>query len=96
MINALEAIRQAEEALKNSLVAADAKHGDPKPLLAEAVRQLDDAARVLAGGGLHPVAVIALNKASRFSEEAAGSAYSKEKVQNALKETANARNDIVE
>lgn len=96
VINALEAIRQADEALKNSLMASDSKHVDPKPILAEAVRQLEAGAVVLAGGGLHPIAVIALNKARRFAEEAAGSAYSKENVQNAIREAANARNDLVE
>ena len=96
VINALEAIRQGDEGLKNSLAVADAKHGDPQPLLAEAVRQLDAGAGVLAGGGLHPLAVLALNRASRFARNAAGSAYNKEDVQNALREAANARMELVE
>jgi hypothetical protein len=96
VVNALESIRQADNALKNSLIASDSKHTDPKPLLDEAVRQLASAARVLACGGLHPNAVIALDKARRFAEAAAGSAYSKENVQYAIREGANARNDLVE
>ena len=96
VLSALEAIRQADEALRNSLAVADAKHGDPKPILREAIRQLDTGVGVLSEGGIHPDAVIALLKARKFTEEAAELEHVKENVQNAIREAANARHDIVE
>jgi hypothetical protein len=86
VINALEAIRQAREALKNSLVAADAAHGDPKPLLAEALRQLDTGIGVLSCAGLHPQAVIALTRARNLVAEASGASYGSDPIRNALKD----------
>jgi hypothetical protein len=67
VINALEDIRESRVELEESL---DAKDVDAKEALEEAADEIEDAARGLENGGLHPDAVKHLHEASRLAEKA--------------------------
>ena len=74
VINALENIRQAGEALETVRAPGYLQPERGAKLLRRAAKETGDAAGVLAGAGLHPDAVERLHEAKRLAERAAGSA----------------------
>ena len=69
-INALENIRQSIEFLNSFANRKFLGNEEFEQLLGRAIQETDDAIQVLAGGGLHPVAVAHLREARRLTEEA--------------------------
>jgi mono/diheme cytochrome c family protein len=96
VINAIENIRQAGELLADSRFDPPPRREKAAVLLRRARAENADAIRVLAGGGLHPDAVTALQAAQRHIERAAeGSRPSRGAVDDALAEQARARDALV-
>jgi hypothetical protein len=77
VLNALENIRQAVELLESSAAKGVFDRAGARPLLERAIRETDDAIRVLGGGGLHPDAVGHLEAAKRLARRAAGGFFSR-------------------
>ncbi len=75
VINALENARAATELLEDAAATGFFEGARAKPALLGAVAEIEDAAVVLAGGGLHPRAVAFLNKAANRAAKAAGSPF---------------------
>ncbi|MFI5404003.1 MAG: hypothetical protein ACHQ1G_13775, partial [Planctomycetota bacterium] len=92
VINALEDMRESRVELEESL---DAKSKEAAEALEEAVDELEDAARVLENGGLHPEAAMHLHEASRLAEQALRSSRRKN-TERALRELELARGTMVE
>lgn len=97
VINALENSRQAVQLLEESVRQPPPRAEDPKDLLRRARRETDDAARVLAGGGLHPRAVAQFQEALKLIDRA-GSHFSPDRylVNDAIRAHGLARGDLVE
>ncbi len=80
VLNALENIRQAIELLESSAGKGIFDRAGARPLLERAIRETDDALRVLAGGGLHPDAVGHLEASKRLAQRAAGGLLSRRRL----------------
>jgi cytochrome c peroxidase len=97
VINALDNIRQATEALEGvrGLGFFDRERG--RVLLDRAAHQTEDASAVLSGAGLHPDAVIQLAEARRLIDRAHASIFNRRgRVRQALAAEARARDLMVE
>ncbi len=92
VINALENIRAAEAMLARAIETDRRADFDNLRL---AIDEIDDAILVLAGGGLHPSAVIDLRQARALTGRA-GERYSKSTAQEAIDTLDSARNDMIE
>ena len=77
VINALENIRQSIELLTQSEALGFFEGARAKLLLMRATNETRDATAVLAGAGLHPLAVAQLNEARRLAERAADSFFNR-------------------
>lgn len=96
VINALENIRQSVELLRLAEGAGFAQHEEAKRALRRAAAETRDSIGVLAGGGLHPEAVAALQRALRLTEKAARSAFTRdERIREAIAAQAQARAELV-
>jgi hypothetical protein len=97
VINALENSRQAMQLLEDSVRQPPPRAEDPKDLLRRARVETDDAARVLASGGLHPHAVLHFEEALKLIDRAA-SYHSPDRaaVDGAIRAHSLARGDLVE
>jgi mono/diheme cytochrome c family protein len=97
VINALENIRVSLEKLDASTRKEGSRRKEDRELLDQAAQETDDAIEVLAGGGLHPEAVVHLRKASSLTEEAARSWLSRRRLtEQAIEELKKARAALVE
>ncbi len=99
VINALENIRQSHELLEAGIFVKNLPQEDPDNLLPRATDEIGDAIDVLAGGGLHPVAVQHLRRADQLVRQAAGEhgfSTMKNLVQQAMEELDKARDDMLE
>ncbi len=95
VINVLENIRQSIELLETS--GAVSSSTERARLLARAIRETDDSARVLRGGGLHAEAVAHLQEARRLADKAGRSAFLGRKYsEEAIREQKKARAFLVE
>jgi hypothetical protein len=96
VLNAIENIRQSNELLGASVMQPPPRRENPRDLLRRALRVTEGAARVLAGGGLHPQAVIQLQAAQRHIERAAAYAEPPHSIiDDALRAQAIARAELV-
>jgi hypothetical protein len=96
VINALENSRQAVQMLEDSVRQPPPRGEDARDLLRRARRETEDAARVLAGGGLHPRAVTQFQEALKLVDKAA-SYHSPDRaaVDGAIRAHGLARGDLV-
>jgi len=96
VINALENIRQSIELLRVAEGAGFSKHEEAKRALRRAAAETRDSIKVLAGGGLHPEAVAALERALRLTEKAARGALTRdERIREAIAAQEKARAELV-
>ncbi|MCI0435933.1 MAG: hypothetical protein L0271_20170 [Gemmatimonadetes bacterium] len=93
VINALENIRQTLAYLQESRSATESRADRQLRLARE---ETEDAIRVLAGGGLHPAAVLTLRTASRAIAEAAARRNRGRQVEEALRALESARSELVQ
>ena len=70
VVNALENVRQSTEILETSVTKGLFEYEEAKRLLLEGAAEIEDAASVLRGGGLHPEAVSHLRESERLAKEA--------------------------
>lgn len=97
VINALENIRQSLESLEARLAVPFSEPERSKELLRQAERETGDSIRVLEGGGLHPEAVIHLEKAKRLTRKAIRSVFfSRKLTRKAIDEQKRARSFLLE
>src|SRR3989475_1516588 len=95
VINVLENIRQSIELLETSRAVSSST--ERARLLARAIRETDDSARALRGGGLHAEAVAHLQEARRLADKAGRSAFLGRKyAEEAIREQKKARAFLVE
>ena len=98
-INALENIRSSNELLERTRSDKSVSEDSAQRRLARAASETDDAVMVLAGGGLHPVAVSHLSAAARSIKRARDTSDPSARDQylvEAIAAQMNARNDIEE
>jgi hypothetical protein len=94
VVNALENIRESLTLLEASLKVSSTER---QRLLERAAQETADSARVLAGGGLHPEAVVHLQEAGRLVAKAIASEFFKRKhTEKAIREQRKARALLVE
>jgi hypothetical protein len=97
VINALENIRQASEALEETRGLGFLERERGRVLLDRAAHETGDASAVLSCGGLHPDAVIQLAEARRSIDRAQASIFNRRgRVREALAAEARARDLMVE
>src|SRR5882724_9468056 len=95
VINVLENIRHSIELLETS--GAVSSSTERARLLARAIRETDDSARVLRGGGLHAEAVAHLQEARRLADKAVRSHFfGRKHTEEAIREQKKARAFLVE
>jgi mono/diheme cytochrome c family protein len=97
VINALENIRQSTELLvEASGHKGFSQHERAKTLIDRATPEIRDSIRVLAGAGLHPLAVAYLEEAGRLAKKAGRSYFGRQDlVQRALRELESARAELI-
>lgn len=76
VINALENIRASDELIASGSQSSYVSKNRQNILLGRALSEIEDAIQVLAGGGLHPIAVNYLRLARQLATEALESSYS--------------------
>lgn len=97
VINALENIRQSIEALEPVANKWHQTVEQGKRLLIRAAAETEDSISVLAGGGLHPEAVLYLQEALRLTKKAQRSPFSKSHyAREAIEQQEKARDNLVE
>ena len=96
VINALENLRQSIEMLEAKAENVILPHEDFDELLDRAANEINDAASVLTGGGLHPEAVAHLQEAQRLSIEASKRRKPAQLARRAIDELKLARGLLVE
>lgn len=100
VINALENIRQADELLAPVALKTHLKTAQAESMLDQAALEIEDGIMVLAAAGLHPQAVIYLQKAREFTRRAAGRKTSKKSssgfARQAIDQLTEARHELVE
>jgi len=95
VVNALENTRESLQLLETSLAALP--RADRRRLLERAVHETDDGARVLAGGGLHPEAVVHFKEAGRLAKKASEALiFRASHTREAIRELSKARTFLVE
>ncbi|MEW6510670.1 MAG: hypothetical protein AB1428_06880 [Bacteroidota bacterium] len=96
VLNALESVRLATDALKASISDKVRTKEQAKELLRTAVSQLQTGVRVLSEGRLHPNAVQSLLKATQIVLAALEHGHDKDLIKKALDEANQARSDMIE
>lgn len=96
VINALENIREATELLQAGAFRPEKGREEPQRLLKRAIHETADATKVLAGAGLHPIAVQRLGEAKRLTEEALASHARGKLIAGAMQQLQQARGELVE
>lgn len=97
VINALENIRQSIEALEPVAKKFHQTVEQGKRLLVQAAAETEDSISVLAGGGLHPEAVMHLQEALRLTKKAQCSLFFKSRyAREAIVQQEKAREELVE
>ena len=97
VINALENIRQSIELLERFADRNFSTVEEGAQLLELAIQETEDSIQVLFGGGLHPDAVMHLEKARDYTKKAKRRVFfRKRNAEKAIEEQRNARNELVE
>lgn len=97
VLNALENIRQSIEVLESSSKKGFTERKEARKLLILAVSETQDSIKVLDGAGLHPEAVVHLEKARKLAEKAARSFFRRGALtRQAIDEQRNARAQLTE
>jgi hypothetical protein len=96
VLNAVENIRQTTELLQSSSQKGIFDQEGARPLLQRALKETDDAIRVLKEAGLHPDAVLHLEESKRLTQRAVGSLLSRRRLtERAMQEQREARSRLV-
>ncbi len=95
-LNALENVRQSRALLNDAARSGFFERERSATLLARAGREIEDAIRVLAGGGVQPGAVRHLERARRLTGKAAGSLFRGRHVERALAALEDVRAELIE
>jgi mono/diheme cytochrome c family protein len=97
VINTLENIRQSLELLRQAEGFGLFEGAEARERLARALTETGDSIAVLAGGGLHPEAVLALDEAKRFAERAQNAFFGRRAlIREAIRAQGQARAALVE
>jgi len=96
VLNSIENIRQTIDFLRASSNTPLSSQTSPKDVLDRALGTIKNGVKVLAGAGLHPIAVSHLKESQRLVDEALKQSYDTKLIQQAINEADQARNDLVE